>query len=56
MCRTSLLDDWMVKPEYFGLREYTHLATTAFMPPIAVWLVGYAIGWAARGFRRHVSN
>jgi hypothetical protein len=56
MCRTSLLDDWMSKPEYFGSREYMHLAVTAFMPPIAVLVIGFAIGWAARGFQRRASN
>jgi hypothetical protein len=56
MCRTSLLGDWMVRPAFFGLKEYGNIILTALLPPIVVLIFGHAIRWAVRGFGATSSN
>jgi hypothetical protein len=50
MCPTSLFDDFMVRPRYFGFREYAQLIGTGFGPPLAALLLGMGTRWAVRGF------
>jgi len=51
-CRTSLLDDWMAQPRYFGLTEYSHIVGTALVLPTVCLAVACGIGWVAKGFAR----
>lgn len=49
-CRTSLLDDWMGQPRYFGVWEYTQMLFTGMGIPIVCLLIGLGVLWVIRGF------
>jgi hypothetical protein len=51
MCRTSLFDDWMSQPSYFGFHDYVRLAASGIAIPAVILILGLGISWAVEGYR-----
>lgn len=52
MCFTSLFDDWMSQPGYFGWWEYLRIAISGLSVPLAVLLIGCGVWWVRLGLKK----